>query len=309
MRAITLACSLLFGAGVHAQTVEAPFAADYRLTDLGPPAGVPSNVGGLTLRRDQPNTLYVVGASTQSVAGVYRIGITRDEVGHIVGLNGSATLHAAAPHADGGLQFGPGGVLFFTRYNMNELGQIRPGSSGMDKSIPLFPLGILPSVGGLAFVPWGHARTGELALLSNLTNRTYSATLVPDGAGTFDIATVTPGPTLSGGIEGYVYVPPRSPGFTDHDHVLLCEWGAGVVSTFELDDHGDPDHATRQVFLSGVPSCIGAVIDPLSGDLLISIYGGSPAGTNHVFAVRGFGAWRLRQFDGTPAAVPDVRIR
>lgn len=129
-----LACSAVLVPALGAQTIEPPFSADYELVDLGMPDAIPGNLGGITIRRDQPGTLYVVGQATRAPAAVYRVPVTRAD-GHVAGFGGPGVFHAAAPNADGGLQFGPGGVLFFTRYSMNELGQIRPGSVMMDKSV------------------------------------------------------------------------------------------------------------------------------------------------------------------------------
>ena len=90
--------------------------------------------------------------------------------------------------------------------------------------------------------------------------------------------------SLSGGVEGIVYVPPGSPDFVDHDAVLLSEYQAGKVSTYELDAAGNPEPLTRREFLTELTGAEGATIDPVSGDFLFSTFGGA----NKVIAVRGF---------------------
>jgi hypothetical protein len=77
-----------------------------------------------------------------------------DEVGdalvrdrHVTGFSSTAAAFSEGQFNDGGVVFGPGGVLFYTRYPVNELGQIEPGSSTNDWIIDLDTLMIDSSVG------------------------------------------------------------------------------------------------------------------------------------------------------------------
>ena len=295
--------ALLVGSDPSAQTIEPPFAADYDFIDLGPVPGVPSNHGGATCRAEEPLVLYLVGQAATTSAAVYRVPITRGPGGHISGFAGTAVKHADAPNADGGLQFGPGGVLFFTRYKNNELGQIKPGSTAMDKSIPLGPWGVYRSVGGLAFIPQGFPRAGDLKLISYNSGFNYTATLEPDGSGTYDVTSVTPGPiSIVGGLEGFFYVPPGSPQFPDYEHVVVCRFGTSSVVSFRLDAQGDIDKTTEQVLMSDVNGCIGAGLDAYTGDLAVSIYGGAP----RLLVMRGF-AKQLRRVRSASAPLTPLR--
>ena len=175
-------------------------------------------------------------------------------------------------------------MLFFTRYSNNELGQIKPGSTAMDKSIALAPLGVQRSVGALSFVPAGFPRAGDLGVMSFNTRETYLGTLVPDGNGTYDIASLSIGPRVFSQPEGFLYVPPDSPHFLNFQQMLVCEYGVGEIAVYDVNGSGEPDPATRQVFMSGVSGCLGAAIDPVSGDFVFSTYG-----TNTVLVVQGFG--------------------
>jgi hypothetical protein len=56
--------------------------------------------------------------------------------GRVTGF-GAPTLLATATDPDGGLYFGPGGVLFCTSNARNGLGQIAPGSATTDRFIDL----------------------------------------------------------------------------------------------------------------------------------------------------------------------------
>lgn len=90
--------------------------AGYVLTDLGSVDQLPSRYGGLTIRPEQPNTLYIGGYANEGLGALYTVGLVRDPVTHhITGFDGAATLYAAAPNIDGGVFFAPNGTLLFTQ--------------------------------------------------------------------------------------------------------------------------------------------------------------------------------------------------
>ncbi len=262
--AYAAACSAAFGAG---------FAASYACNSLGTPGGAGSPLGGITFL--DPNTLLVGGTANQPGGDIRQVSVTRDAGGHIVGFGGSSTTYATAPHIDAGLTFGPGGVLFYTAWPVNQLGQIKPGSVVADRVIDLSLLSpsVSVSVGALTFVPAGFAGAGTAKMLTYDTSEWYSVAVTPDGTGTYDVS-VTPGPTLSGGLEGAVYISGANPGFGGINRILVSEFDTGIVSAYEMDANGDPIVATRQEFLTGLIGAEGAVIDPLTGDFLFSTYGG-----------------------------------
>ena len=178
--------------GLHAAvTIDPHYAATYRTFELGSAAGVPDNYGGLTFKLGDPNTMLVGGMANGPGAKVYSVAVLRDASGHITGFQGTATVFANANGVtggiDGGLAYGPGGVLFYTSFADNRIGQIEPASTGPDKLVNLTPLGVTGSVGGLAFVPAGMPGAGRLKLVSILGNRWYDATVTPDGTGTYNI--------------------------------------------------------------------------------------------------------------------------
>lgn len=264
-------------------TFGVPYASSYSCNSLGAPAGLGTPFGGITFL--DSNTLLIGGNANSALGNIQAVGVTRDGAGHITGFSGPATPYASAPNIDGGLSFGPGGVLFFTGYPINTLGQIKPGSVAPDKVINLNGLtpAVASSVGSLAFVPAGFAGAGGMKLLSYNSDNWYSATLTPDGTGTYDVS-VTPGPTLVGGIEGVVYIDGSNAGFGGNDSVLVAEWGVGRVGAYEIDSNGDPIVSTRQDFLLGLSGAEGALIDPLTGDFLFSTFGGG----NQVLVISGF---------------------
>lgn len=267
-----------------ATTVVPPFDADYTLVDLGPVAGVPTNYGGLTFLPGDPNTIIIGGAANGSAGKIYRIGVVRDIGGHITGFADTAVLYCDGGNNDGGVVFGPGNVLLLARYNQNELAQLKPGSTTFDKVTSLTPLGVASSIGGFNFVPAGFPGAGQFKMVSYNAYTWYTVPLTPDGAGTFTVGTATLGPTLVGGPEGFIYVPPGSPRFTDYQAVLVSEYQGGAVVAYTIDVNGDPIPATRTPFVTGLTGAEGAVTDPVTGDFLFSTYGGG----NHVVAVHGF---------------------
>jgi hypothetical protein len=242
-----------------AQTIQPPFDASYTLTDLGAVPSLPGPAGGLTFAAGDRDTLLIGGNAETTLGAIYAIGVVRDVEHHITGFSGTATVYASAHGAtggiDGGLAFGPGGVLFFTNYPDNKLGQIKAGSTAPDALVALSslaPTAIASSVGALAFVPAGVVGAGRLKLVQFISpGNWYDVTLVPDGSGTYAVATVSQITTLNTGPEGVIYVAGGSPQI-GADGVLVAEYSVGAVSAYEIDANGDPMVATRRPLVTGL---------------------------------------------------------
>jgi hypothetical protein len=269
--------------GALAFTVDPFYAGSYTAFDLGAVPGVPPLYGPVLLKAGDPNTLLIGGNANDALGALYAIGLTRGAGNHITGFSGVASFFAEAAYNDGGGQYGPGGVLFLPRWPVNQLGQTKPGSIITDKIVDMAALGVAPSAAALAFVPGGMPGAGQLKLLSWEGGEWYTLALAPDGSGTYDITSATPSVTLGGGPEGIAYVPPGSPLFSVPS-VLIAEFSAGKVATYEVDANGDPIIATRKDFLTDLVGAEGAFIDPLTGDFLFSTYGGG----DHFVVVQGF---------------------
>ena len=273
------------GASVEAQVLGADFVADYTVTDLGSVAGLPALYGGLTFANN--NTLLIGGNANTEPGRIYSVGVTRDSANHITGFSGTAGLYRGpasmiGEYNDGGVVFGPGGVLFTSRWPVNQLGETKPGSTDEDKVIDMAALGIAGSHAALNFVPGGFAGAGEVKLVSWGGGEWYSGTLSPDGFGTYDLTGVTRidldtgTPSiegLPGGPEGFTYVSGLNPGFGINS-MLLSEFSAGTVAVYSMDANGDPILSSRRSFLDGLEGAEGAALDPLTGDFLFSTYGG-----------------------------------
>jgi len=282
--ALAVLLSFLGAAIASAQAIEPPYDAVYTLTDLGAVPGLPTPYGGLTFLPSNSNVIVIGGAANVVGGALYSIGIVRGAGNHITGFTGTVALHSEGQFNDGGVVFGPGGVLFYTRYPVNEIGEVKPGSAVNDKIVDLTALGISSSVGALNFVPGGFPGAGQLKIVSYDTGDWYTASYTSDGTGTFNITSPVLNTTIDVGPEGFVYVPPGSPIFPSGTSLLVSEYGNDVVATYQVDAGGNPTPASRALFVSGLTGAEGAVIDPVTGDFLFSTFGA----TNHVIVVRGF---------------------
>jgi hypothetical protein len=278
----------------NALAIGADFTGTYTATSLGSVAGVPTRYGGLTFL--DTNTVLIGGAANGASGLIYQTSVVRDAGNHITGFSGGASVFRGGTIGefnDGGIVFGPGGVLFTSQWPVNKLGQTKPGSTNEDKIIDLAALGVAGSHAALNFVPTGFGGAGDLKLVSWSGGQWYNANLVADGSGTFDLAGLTQidlDPVaagiqnVSGGPEGFVYIDGANTGFGGSDSMLISEFSAGKVGAYQLDANGNPIVSTRRDFITGLTGAEGAAIDPLTGDFLFSTFGGA----NEVVVVQGF---------------------
>jgi len=277
---------LLCGATtLQAQTLTTDFVnAGYTLLDLGSVPGLPAPNGGLTIKPAEPNTLYICGAANGAGGVVHTIGITRNVQGHITGYSGTSTLFATAGNNDGGLFFAPNGTMLYTRYPLNELGQLLTNSTTMITN--LTPLGVNSSVGSVMLVPTGFVGAGKLVFASYNSGTVHQLPytigvngeyILGSSANQVNIISTASGP------EGIAYVPPGSPAFTA-ESIIISSYGNGKVVVYEADANGLPMPSTARDMVTGLSGAEGALIDPVTGDLLFSTFGGA----NTVIRVSGF---------------------
>lgn len=278
-----LVAALFAASSAAAQTIQPPYNSVYTFSDLGAITGLPSPAGGLTFQLGNPNVILIGGAANNASGAIYSVPVTRDAQNHVTAL-GSATLFGQGAFNDGGVVFGPGNVLFLARWPVNEIGENKSPWTTTDKIVSLGPLGVVPSPGALNFVPAGFPGAGQMKIVSWSGGQWYTGTFSPDGSGTFDITAATLNTTITGGPEGFIYVPPGSPLFTSFQSLLVSEYSAGSIAAYTIDGNGDPVVASRAVFMSGLTGAEGAAIDPLTGDFLFSTFGGG----DRVIVVRGF---------------------
>src|SRR5687767_2301264 len=136
-RSLAILVLLLCATAAGGQTIQPPYNASYTLLNLGAVPGLPTPYGGLAFLPSNPNVIVIGGLANSPSGALYSIGVVRDAQNHITGFTGTATLSSEGQYNDGGVVFGPGGVLFYTRYPVNELGQIEPGSTVNNRIIGL----------------------------------------------------------------------------------------------------------------------------------------------------------------------------
>ncbi len=285
--------------------IQPPYSSGYTPCSLGSIVGLPAGVGAIAFKQGDPNTLLVATYTETSVGVVYSIPVQRDSNHHILPVPYGGTPFANTPYVSSGMAYGPGNVLFYTRWPVNELGEIKPGSAKTDKVIALSPLGVSQAVSGMSFVPHGFAHEGELKLVTHQNSDWYAATLSPQADGTYSIATITKKAKTSSYPEGFVYVPPSSPQFADYSAMLVAEYYNGAISAYTLDSESNPVPASRASFLTGLSWVKGSAIDPVTGDLIVA------ARSGRVIAVRGFGTQPVVPTPtptSGPTPVPTYRI-
>lgn len=282
------------------QTVAPFYAANYSFTNLGSPPGVPGALGGITFKRNDPNTVLIGGAANGSSGAIYQIGVVRDGEGNITGWNGTASILSTAPNIDGGLCYNLDGVLFFTGYSNNTIGYVQPGAS---TPFAIFNLNTTPgntiqsSVGTLQFIPNGFRGAGSLIVGSYSGGGWDKLILAVDQPLSYVIAGFVEGPATSqtnGGPEGIVYIPTSNVLFSDDQYVLITEYGVGRVSSYVIDANGFPIASSRRDFITGLGGAEGATLDPVTGQFMFSTFGGG----DRVIVVRGFVP--------RPPCIPDV---
>jgi hypothetical protein len=294
-RAFLLSLIVLCGLAGFSQELTAEFqTAGYTLTDLGSIDQLPSDYGGLTIRPEQPNTLYICGYANESQGTLYTVPLVRDEVTHhITGFGGPAVFYALAPDNDGGLFFAPNGTLLFTRYSMNHLGQILPDNTYV--TTLLTDYGIASSVGSVVLVPYGYPGAGNLIFASYNAGICYNLPYTIDGSGQYILSNKTAEVSIyetADGPEGIAYIPPGSLGFPNLS-MAVSSYGFGIVVVYEVGADGLPVPSSAREMVTGLTGAEGALIDPLTGDFLFSTFGGG----DKVIRISGFVA---------PSAVGDL---
>ncbi|HRD53412.1 MAG TPA: T9SS type A sorting domain-containing protein [Flavobacteriales bacterium] len=287
--ALTHVCAALSCQHARAQTLTPEFVtAGYSLLDLGSITDLPTPYGGLTIRADQPNTLYIGGSANAANGAIYSVPLIRDGVtNQITGFGGPAVFHSTGPNNDGGLTFTPSGTLLFTQYTpftLNSMGQILPDNTYV--TTQLTSLGVSPSIGSHAFVPNGYPGAGGLVIASYNASIVYRVPFTVDGTGLHEFFAPTASIDVAGtatGPEGIAYVPLGSAGFPAPSMVVSA-YGMNKVVVFEVGTDGLPNTATVRDMVTGLTGAEGAWIDPVTGDFLFSTFGGS----NRVIRVSGF---------------------
>jgi hypothetical protein len=261
------------------------FSDHYTVYDLAKVSGVSGPYGGVALKYDDDAVLLVAGND-----GIYEVEVIRDNRSHIIALGNSELTVNTPDRIDGGLYYGPNDVLFAVAYPAGKILQVKPGSDQIDKitdvsmygtggSIGFVPKGF-PGEGGVKFVVWDQFSDVQ----GPWHGHWFELSLDADSSGTFAVDEFRDvlGP-LQGGVEGFSYVPRGSTGFTESS-IIVSEWWAGKIATYDADQSGNPVLSTRKVILNGAAGAEGAFFDQKSGDFVFSCWGG----LDRIFSLKGF---------------------
>lgn len=265
-------------------TLSAEYAAFYTAYDLGPVPGMPAgHLGGCVLQEGDSSTLLFAGESEAATGGIYSIGLERGACGHIIGFKGVAKKLASTPFVDANLLYLPSSTLLYSQWPANKLGILPMGASAPSREIDLGPLGVDSSIGGVGFVPKGYAAEGQMRGVTWSGGNWFHLDLKPDGA-SWNVTGATKMVNLPNGPGGFAYVPSGSPGFPTN-RIILSEWSADSVATYEVDGQGDPQPGSRKAFFEKFTKPWGAYFDPLTGDFLFLTWGPAP---DRLYVVQGF---------------------
>jgi hypothetical protein len=254
------------------------FQDDYAVYALGTPNGVPGILGGVGFKDD--NTLFLGGGAASEGGVLYTVKVLRGEGGHIIGFDDdgdpetyySADYFADSPYSDASVIQLQGGTIWANQWPTSGVTVIQPGTT---------PYEVLPNrLGGMTFVPTGLPGAGQLKAVdayssggrSGFYTINYVLDNVPYGDGTkqYSITGVQSSASfLSGGPGGFVYMPTSAKEF-GVPHVLIAEWKAGQVASYKLDAQGNPIPSTREVFIDNYNGAWGAIIDPVTNDLIFT---------------------------------------
>jgi len=162
--AIIALCAIGISRSAFAVTVDPYYAGSYSATSIGSVPGLPSQYGGLAFLDN--DTIVIGGSANASTGRLYTVDVTRGPGGHVSGFVGTASQFGGpssliGDYNDGGVVFGPGGVLFLARWNVNGIGQVKPGTTADEDKIAAGPAGAVSSVSALNFVPDEHR--GDIA--------------------------------------------------------------------------------------------------------------------------------------------------
>ncbi len=266
-----LACLLLAGSAFSQIQVPTGFG----VAGIYPASasGVPGPIGGIEFQPDG-KVLFVGGGASYTTAGVYAVPVQRHAITHRIMGFGQGHRVANAPELDGGMQLGPRMTLFFTRYGVNQLGQI-VGTTPFSAALPA----TTQSVGGLTFVPQGLPGAGQLLVSSYEKGDLFTVSLIDHGTGTFTPSKVTLFATLPPGTEGFRYIPSGPDAgdilFSNYDDVPASVLRMGIDPNTGQ-PMGGGSSPVLTTFATGISGAEGMAFDPLTNDLVVSTWQGTP---------------------------------
>ena len=267
------------------------YSGTYSIANLGTIAGVPFDYGGLVFKAGDPSTILIGGRASSPAGRFYEVPVIRGDGNHIASF-GTPVERGFGANNDAGIAYGPGGVLFYSKFGENAVGQLEARVEHRRQD------GCTRPAQDRRVDGWAELRSAllqrcrpvqgvELARRMALYGdacRGRQRHLQPDRC---EKRNLQP-PRRTRGLR---LRPARLAAVRQPEHARL-----GVFdrerSCYEINANGNPIPRSRRTFVAGVPGALGATIDPLTGDFLFSTFGDAAnvGGANQVIAVRGFKA-------------------
>lgn len=277
-RLAPLGLFLLLAAGAPAQAIVLDLPGYAVVNQFGLPAGVPAPLGDVLFSHDG-NTLYILGNSEGSGSGVWQTPVNRDASGNVTSLGPATNIFTSAdPSLDTSLEFRPGtSNTFFFRAIDGVVGQRRPSGIIDSTTVPGADF-----YGGAAFVPGSLPNAGDLLVGSWAGGeiQTMSFTVNPDG--TFSLGAPAFYSNTQPGATGDMHFVPTG-AFVDD--LMFTNWDDGTIGIVDIDPltgapvgGGIMPTITQFAHDLGVGPW-GLEFDPISGNLFVSNWEGSPADT------------------------------
>ena len=257
---------------------------------------VPVHLGAL-LFSPTGDVLYAVGAAETPLGSPYAVSVTRDPATNKVSElgRGDRTVRAfrssSAP-LDSGLHIGPQGTVFYTSWSTHKLGQRAGGVDGPERVFDLSHLGLPERVAGLTFSPhiidpdtnFGLMQLGTFGGAKDV----YNVALIPLDGAIFEPQRVELFATLpvATGTGEIAYIPSGA----HAGNLMYLDWNLGTIGIllidpttgFPLDDAtGLPALGTDNPRVESFAFDLGSgpwglEFDPVTHDLFVSTWGGSP---------------------------------
>ena len=252
-------------------TIGDRFKDSYTPYNLGLPMGLPMDIGAMTFYRDtngvvDPNTLLVAG-SIESCGGViFKVKVQRGDGGHIIGFDDD--FDATTPYV--------AELFAYTTYISAGL-VYNPVTNTLIRSSSKAAYGITDPYTGLTYVPTGISGAGDLK-----GNRNTAFYTIQNGVS-----------TQTGLIPDYstgmVYMAANSPDFGLGAELLIANRVGDLINSYQIDGNGNPILGTATPFLKDIDAPMGALIDPVTKDVLFSSAGKEFDDKNTIVVVRGLG--------------------
>lgn len=248
------------------------------VNQFGLPSGVPAPLGDV-LFSDDGSTLYILGNSEGGGSGVWQSSVSRDGAGNVISLGPATNVFTSSdPSLDTSLEFRPGTTdTFFFRAASGRVGQRRP-----DGTIDSLTVPGAADFGGAAFVPGVLPNAGDLLVGNWFDGQIQTMSFMVNPDGTFGIGTPAFYSNTQLGATGDIHFVPTG-AFVDD--LMFTNWVAGTIGIIDIDPlTGSPVGGGGTPAITQFANDLGngpwgLEFDPISGNLFISNWAGSPADT------------------------------